>query len=250
MSEELAVGWEQLQNLCRGEYGTSIEQVLASPDKPLLFKRIGPLTAVWLKHPFAQSFEYDPNLPSNWAKALRCWEIHEPPALETIRMHQAQFELLTVIAAEWERPVEIIGEFNIFYSLSKRFRPIVCGESKALENAEKIAKDLRKSGRDVALITPNQLLGAASVTIAGSFVAALPWLSPHTPIVTGVTLLAMCLGQRKLCMLLVDFEKSYDKRKDTFAAGHFPICSCTNTGDRDPCRNRVRTEGMRCWIHA
>jgi hypothetical protein len=250
IAEDLQAGWRLLQELSRGEYGVPLEQILVAEDKSLLFRRVGRLTAVWPKHPFAESFAYDPDLPSNWAKAERCWEIHEQPRLETIEAHRAQFNLLILFAAEWARPAEFVAEFNVFHSICKRLKPVVCGESKALENTEKIAKDLQKAGSDVMVFSPNQLLGAVSVTVAGYLVQALPWLSPHAPIVTGATLLALCLGQRHLCSLLKDFVDSYQPTKDAFANHLFPLCGSVQTGDRKPCGNRVRTEGLRCWIHA
>jgi hypothetical protein len=169
---------------------------------------------------------------------------------KTIIDHQAQVDLLLQVAAEWKRPVEYVAEYNIFYSLCKRLRPVLCGEAKGLENAEKIAKDLQKAGAEVSLFTPNQLLGAASVSVASYLVECIPLLSGNTPIVTGATLLTICFGQRKLCALLTEFEKSNDKSKDRFARRDFPACGSVATRDKQPCANRVRNRGEQCWIHA
>lgn len=250
IAEDLQAGWGLLQELCQDEYGVSLEQLLMAEDKSLVFRRLGRLAAVWPKYPFAQSFEYDTDLPSNWAKAKRCWEIRKQPRIETIDAHRTQADLLILFAAEWARPPEFVAEFNIFHSICKRLSPVVCGESKALENTEKIAKDLQKAGRDVTVFSPNQWLGALAVMVAGYLVRTQPWLSPHTPILTGATLMVICLGQRRLCSLLKHFVESYQPRKDAFAGRVFPVCGSIQTGDRRPCGNRVHRKGLRCWIHA
>lgn len=249
MQKLLEEGWAELDSLSREEYGVSLLDVLKESDELLSFNRVGRVIAVSIKYPFAQSFPYDPELPSNWAKTKRAWEIREPVAMQTICDHRIQFELLTQVAVDWKRPIEFLAEFNIFHWLCKRLRPVVCGEAKSLENAEKIAKDVKKAGTDVTLFSLNQLLGAASVTIATYLVQSVTVLSGSAPLVTGVTLLALCFGQRKLCKLLTNFENSYDKKKDDFANRDFPICGSLATNDKEPCGNRVRNPGDRCWIH-
>jgi hypothetical protein len=170
--------------------------------------------------------------------------------LTPIEKHQAQFELLMVVANEWDRPAEFIAEFNIFHSLCRRLRPVICGEATELENAEKIAKDLRKEGTEIALLTPDQLLGALAVAVATYVVECLPFLSAHAPIVTGASLLAICLGHRKLCVQFAEFEKSYKQEMDVFAGRTFTISGSLATNDGRPCGNRVRISGTRCWIHS
>ena len=249
VEDSLQIGWSALDGICRGEFGLPLQGVLAQQDDALNFKRVGRLMAVWVKHPFAQPFPYDPDLQSNWAKSQRAWEIHGPVDPTVINAHRLQFELLAAFAHEWERPTEFLAEFNIFHSLCRRLRPAICGEAKALENAEKIAKDLQKAGTNIALLTPNQLLGATAVTVASYLVQALPFLSPHAPIVTGASLLAVCLGHRIFCARLAEFEKSYKLDMDAFARRTFAVCGSLATSDGLPCGNRVRTNGTRCWIH-
>lgn len=239
-----------MDDLSRGEYGLPFPNVLHDSDELLSFRRVGRLLAVSIKHPFAQSFPYDPELPSNWARSKRCWEIRGSVAPQTICDHQTQFDVLVQVAADWKRPIEFVAEFNIFHFLCKRLRPVVCGEAKSLENAEKIAKDLQKAGTDVALFSPNQLLGATSVTVATYLVQSVQILSGNAPLVTGATLLAVCFGQRKLCKLLTNFQKSYDQQKDRFANRDFPLCGSLATNDKQPCGNRVRNAGEKCWVHA
>ena len=146
-------------------------------------------------------------------------------------------------------PDRIYGRVQYFHSLCGRLRPAVCGEAKSLENAEKIAKDLKKDGVDITLLTPNQLLGAAAVTVATYLTTQVPSLSAYAPIVTGATLLAICMGHRKLCTQLAAFEKSYNPELDAFAKRKFGLCGSLATNDGNPCRNRVRLGGTRCWIH-
>jgi len=247
----LEQGLEVLNNISEGEYKTPLLQVVQSPDEYLVFKRIGRLMCVWIKQPFASSFPYNPDLPSNWAKSALFWEIHEPVSPSQIRLHRSQAELLDFFAAEWSRPAEYMGEFNIFYSICKKLRPIVCGKSEVLERAEKVADDLRKQGPEVNLLTLNQVLGVASVSFASYLVHHLSWLSPdHMPIVTGCTLLVTCLGQNKLCESMMSFESTYSERLDRFAGCEFPRCGSIDTRDNQPCGNRVREKGKRCWIHA
>lgn len=249
--QQLQEGLTPLQELCVGEYHIALNDVLFGDGDELAFKRLGRLMCVWLKEPFAQSFPYDPDIPTNWARSLRCWEIHGPVPSDVIATHAPQREILELFAAEWTRPVEFLAEFNLFHSMCKRLRPLVCDDWKALDNAEKIAKELRKEGQDVQLLTKNQIIGAASVGLATYLVQNLPWLSTdHMPLVAGTTLLGVCMGQRKLCQLLTDFVNSNDESKDRFANVDFPHCGSTDTNDGKPCGNRVREHGLLCWIHA
>lgn len=246
----LASDWDNLDRLAQGEYGISLSQTLADANRELAFNRIGRLFGVYLKEPFALSFPYDPDLPINWAKAHRCWEIHEAPPGDVLIVHQTKLELLEQLAQEWNRPLELLAEFNVFLSLCRRFKPLVCGEAKALENSEKIAKDLEKQGISVSSLSLNQGLGIAATTIATYLAQGVPNLSAHSPIVTGLTLLLLCYGQRRVCALMTTFEAKYDEKKDRFATREFYVCGATSTRDGTPCERLVRAPGLRCARHA
>lgn len=241
--------WETLERLAQGEYGQSLSETLLSEDQALAFRRIVRLFGVYAKEPFARSFAYDPEIPTNWAKSSRYWEIRETPGKATLEEHHAQYSLLEDVALEWRRPVETIAEYNIALSLCRRVRPIVCGEAKALETQEKIAKELEKSGTSVSPFSLNQALGIAAVTMASYLVQEMPILTGHAPIVSGTTLLLMCVGQRRLCKLMKDFEDSDDKKKDRFASRQFYVCGSTSTATGNPCGMLVREPGLRCARH-
>lgn len=243
-------GWEVLDRLSRQEYDASLGAVLGQFDDTLMFKQLGRLLAVSIKVPFAQPFPYEPELASNWAKSRQCWEIHRPPSKEQIRDHQYQYDLLESVALEWNRPVECVAEYNIFMSLCKKLRPVICGQQKALAVADKIAKELQRQGEPVAMVTPNQLIGAAAVAIATYLGESVSVLADSGALTTGVTLFVLCLGQQRLCRFLADFERSYDDSKDCFATHSFPICGSLETRDGTPCRALVRVEGTRCYRHA
>jgi len=242
--------WETLERLAQGEYGRSLSDTLLVDDQSLAFRRTARLFGVYAKEPFAHSFPYDPDIPTNWAKSSRFWEIHKTPGKLTLRKHHAQYSLLEDVALEWGRPVEFIAEYNIALSLCRRVRPIVCGEAKALETQEKIAKELERSGIGVSPFSLNQGLGLAAVMVASYLVQQMPSLAEHPPIVAGTTLLLMCVGQRRLCKLMKDFEDSYDKKKDRFASREFYVCGSTSTATRKPCGALVREPGLRCARHA
>ena len=139
-------------------------------------------------------------------------------------------------------------KFNLFLSLSKRLRPILCGESKVFEQAEKITKELKKAGENVSMLSIHDTMGIAACGIASYIVQQVPVLTPaHQPIVAGVTLLVCTYGHRRICKALSDALASYDPVKDRFA-GSFRCGAATNDGT--PCQNPVRREGTLCWIHA
>ena len=243
-------GLHQLDELAVGEYGETLDSIMSSPDQALVLRRIGRLMSVWYKQPFAESFPYNPDIPTNWARAQRCWEIHNQPSSALIDNNKDCVEFLVLVSKELDRPVEVLFEFNIFMSLCKKLKSIVCDEVEVLKRAEKIAKELNKQGNNVSLITTNQVLGAAAVAFATYLVQNSSWLQgSHMPIVTGFTILAVSIGQNRLCNLITDFIESDDPKKDRFAKYEFPTCNSTDTRDRKPCRNRVVEEGLRCWIH-
>jgi hypothetical protein len=246
----LEADWATLDRLSLSDYGIPLSELLAGSDRALVFRRVGRLFGAYLKEPFAQNLPYDLELPSNWARASRCREIHTPPSAQIIDTYESQFALLETIAIEWNRPVQFIAEYNVFLWLCRRFRPIICGEDKAFESSEKIAKDLEKKGIDASIISVNQGLGIAAATIASHLTNHVPVLANHSPIVTGAMLLILCLGQRKACKLMTDFEATYDKSKDRFATHEFYVCGSTNTRDAKPCLALVRTPGKRCMRHA
>jgi hypothetical protein len=242
--------WLLLDRLAQGEYDQTLAETLAEPDQEFAFRRVGRLFGVYLKEPFALNFEYDPNVPTNWAKSRRYWEIHELPDEGIIAANEAQFALLEKIAREWNRPIEYVAEFNVFLSLCRRFRPIACGEAKALEDVEKIAKDLEKQGTPTAMLSLNQGLGIAAAAMAAYLVQQLPDLSDYSPIVTGASLLFLCFGQRKLCQFMTSFEATYDEKKDSFATRQFYVCGSTSTRNGTPCGALVHSPGQRCARHA
>ncbi len=239
-----------LNHLAQGEYGQTLGSILSDKAQELAFKRVGRLLGVYLKEPFAISFSFDPDSPSNWARSQRFWEIRNIPDPNVIASHEARFSLLAQIAGDWHRPIEYVAEYNVFLWLCRKFRPIVCGEAKTLENSEKIAKDLEKQGIDVATLSMNQGFGIAAVTVASYLSQQLPDLANHSPIVTGATLLVLCFGQRKLCKFMTEFDASYDKSKDRFATRSFPVCGSTDTRTSQPCGALVRAPGLRCARHA
>jgi hypothetical protein len=247
---DLSGGWATLDRLAVGEYGHPLDHVLNDSDEDLALRRVGRLFGVYLKEPFARSFDYDRNSPSNWAKSKRFWEIHEDPSAKLVAEHGPQYDVLEQVAWDWQRPIEYVAEFNVFVWLCKRFSPIVCGEAKALENAEKIAKDLEKKGFDASALSLNQGIGIAAVTLASHLGQAVPELADHSPIVTGATLLLLCFGQRKVCHFMTTFQSSYDKEKDRFAIREFFVCGSESTRDGRPCRALVRSAGRRCARHA
>src|ERR1035437_8067914 len=191
----LEEGLAALSTLSEGEFRATLTNVLVDGDPALAFGRVGRLMAVWLKHPFAESFPYDPNAPGNWAKSQRAWEIHRPIANVAHKDTAARRDLLLNFAAEWGRGIDQLAEYNIFLSMCKRLRPVVCGESKVVEQADKIAADLRKKGVTVSGFSLNDMLGAASLTIATYLVQHVSFLSAGVlPLVSGATLLVCCFG--------------------------------------------------------
>jgi hypothetical protein len=114
VESSLQIGWSELNDICLGEFGEPLQRILAHEHDALNFKRVGRLMAVWVKYPFAQSFAYNPDIPANWAKSLRAWEIRGPADPDLIEKHHAQYELLALLSSEWERPIEYMAEFNIF----------------------------------------------------------------------------------------------------------------------------------------
>jgi hypothetical protein len=244
LKEGLAV----LSQLSLGEYHKHIDDILANSNEELAFKQTGRLMCVWIKQPFAIPFEYDPTLPWNWAKSYRAWEIHDPVSQELMRHNLSRYELLMKFAEEWDRPVQYLAEYNLFLSICKRIRPIICSESKMLEQVEKVGKDLQKTGQGVSFFSINNLLGVTSVSVATQLVQNVEFLSAsYLPIVTGITLLLSCYGQNKLCNFLKGFEESYDPKKDRFAGSN--RCNSTATNNGAPCMNPVKESGKPCWIH-
>lgn len=248
---ELEQGLKPLTELAEGEYGQPFWALFSGADEYLTFSRVGRLMCVWLKQPFAQPFPYDRALPSNWAKSLRYWEISGPVPTTAIDQNRLQADLLNLIAEEWHRPVEYLGEYNIFHSLCRWLRPAFCGTSEVMQQTEGAAKELREQGHDVALWSRAQLLNTVTYGVQSYLLQSVPALSPeHLPIIAGFTLLAIIFGQNTLCRFLADFEASYDQSKDRFTERTFPRCGSTHTQTSQPCKNKVRQEGMHCWIHA
>jgi hypothetical protein len=199
--QELKVAWKTLDRIAQGEYGQPLPETLLLKDQWLAFRRIARLFGVYAKEPFARAFPYDPNIPTNWAKSSRFWEIQDTPSASALRKHNAQYSLLEDVALDWHRPIEYIAEYNVALSLCRRIRPVVCGEAKALENQEKIAKELQKSGFSVSPFSLNQGLGIAAVTVASYLVQHVPALSQHSPIVAGTTLLLLCWASANSAVL-------------------------------------------------
>ena len=248
--ETLNAACRTLDRLARGEYALSLEETLLLKDQKLAFRRIARLFGVFAKEPFARSFSYDLDNPGNWAKSSRFWEIRETPPVRLIRKHELQYCLLEDVAHEWHRPIDRVAEFNIAISLCRWFQPVVCGEAKALEDQEGIAKEFQKSGFGITPFSLGQGLGAAAISIASCLVQGVPSLLAHEPIIAGTTLLLMCMGQRKLCHLMGQFEKSYDRKKDRFATHVFYVCGSTSTKAGRPCEALVKRAGSRCPRHS
>ncbi len=250
-STEIEEGLRQLNELSVGEFGASLSSILSDPDTNLVFKRLGQLIAVWPKSAFAESFPYDTTLSTNWAKSSRCWEIHYTPSPDQISENWAKAELLVMFASDWDRPVERLFEFNIFLSICKKLKPIICSESKIFKDAEKASKELQKQGYDVSLVNTNQLIAIAALSTSNYFVNSVGWLNPeHAPMVLGCTLLILCFGQNNLCQLISNFIDSDDPKKDRLANVSFAVCSSQNPSNGQSCKNRVSQSGTRCWIHA
>lgn len=244
---ELAAGLSELERLAIGEYEAKLMDVIAAKDE-LAFKRVGRLMAVWLKEPFATPLRYNPDLPQNWAKSNRAWEIHSPTVHATTTDEKNRLKILDAVASEWDRPVAHLAEFNILQSISKRLRPVVCGDSKAFKDVDEIAKQLEKQGTHVSTFTPRDVLSSASLSIAGYLVNHVDFLSlNHLPLVTGATLLISCLGYRELCSMLEKFEKSYLPAWDR-AAGN-EQCAYVDPKSKKHCLYRVRQTGALCWFH-
>jgi hypothetical protein len=177
----LQSGWSILDRASDVEYSRPILYVLNDQDGALSFNRIGRLMALWPKQQFARSFPANPASPANWARSEKFWEIHDLPTMETIERHREQFDLLMMVTEEWKRPAECLGEYNIFHSLCKTFRPYICGKAHGLKEAEKVAKDMKKNGTEVSLWTPEHFIGASAVTTATELIQHFPSLAPHTP---------------------------------------------------------------------
>ncbi len=224
--------------------------IIGDSDQGLTFKRIGRLMGVWPKQPFALSSEYSPKRQNNWAKSRRTWKIHDRVTNNIIEENKTQSDLLVYIASEWARPVEYLHEYNIFLSLCKKLIPVVCESSKALDQLDRVASELRKQGHDTLPWTPRTVLTAASIGAATYLVEVIPLLHiEQRPIVVSCTILLLLFGQKKLCELMRAFESSDDKTKDKFAGRDFPRCGSTETRDGTPCQNTVCDDEFRCWIH-
>lgn len=244
-------GLRQLEELAHGEFGVSLSSVLGNTDQNLAFRQIGRLMAVWPKTTFAKTFPYDPEIPTNWAKSTRCWEIHNTPSAESIAQNQTKAQLLVLFAAEWDRPVETLFEFNIFLSMCKVLKPVICNENKPIKNAKAISKLLQKEGHDVSLLTTDKVIAIAALSASNYFIESVSWLSDeHIPIVLGCTLLTLCYSQNALCQLITEFIGSDDPKKDRLANVTFPQCKSNNTTNGKPCKNKVVRDGVACWIHA
>lgn len=243
-------GQTLLNDIAYLEYAKSIQEIVNSRERKVAFLRIGRSMSVCLKAPFARSYSYDVNSPGNWAKSRLYWEVRSEPTGIVLSKYKSEVDLLIRFSAEWERPVEYLGEFNIFHSLCKALRPLFCDESKTLKKIEEVSEEIRKQGNDLTLISKNQALGVASVTAASYFMQSIPWLNEsHLPVVTGLTLFSLCFTQRQICKYATEFLQSYDPNKDFFLGKEFERCGSKDTNDRSPCRNRVRSNGQKCWIH-
>ena len=240
----------ELDHFALGEYGKSISETLLVDDHSLAFRRMFRLFGVYAKSPFALRFPNDPDIPTNWARSSQCWEIHMAPSKQLLETYGAQYSFLEDVSQEWNRPVELLAEYNIAMTLCRRFRPLVCGEAKAIEAQEKIAKELEKSGIGAYPFSLNQGLGAVAATIASYITQQLPELAEHSPIVVGTTILLMCFGQRKLCGIMKEFEATYDSRKDKSLSKEFFVCGSTTTATGRPCGTLVRIPGCRCARHS
>lgn len=247
-SQAFEEGINILSDLSEGEFHKDINDIVISQEEELAFKQIGRLLCVWIKQPFSESFYYDPDIPWNWAKSFRAWEIREPISNSAKENSSQQFELLSQFAQEWDRPVHHLAEFNIFLSICKRIRPFICNENKVFEQAEKVGKELVKSGHKVSIISLNDLIGVGALSVGTYLIQNVSFLSSAPlPIVAGLIVLLSCYGQRKFCLFLKDFEESYDPNKDRFG-GAFQ-CNSKETKNGLPCKNPVNKEGRLCWRH-
>lgn len=245
-----------LDELAKDNYGKSLQSVLADrnydskthPDLP--YKRIGHLMAVWAKKPFSEPDPYDPLRENNWADSKLSWKFRQPSGNQITEHNRIQSKLLVRVAATWDRPVEVLHEYNIFHWLCEKLQPVVCEDSKALEQADKVAQELRKQGGDVTTLSSKSILAATSVGVANLLVESAPWLSSHSAIVTGYTVLAVWLGKEKLCNFIRGFLENeptkYKPEKDS-EKGRYPKCDSTKDGKR--CSMRVPDQGDKCWIH-
>jgi hypothetical protein len=205
---------DHLDHIAHGEFHGGLAAVLDDPDGYLAFKRLGRLAAVSIKAPFARSAEYDPSLPYNWAESSRQWAVTWPPSEADIAAHRREYDLLAAVADEWNRPMWTVAEFNIFLSLCRRARPVLCGESKAVEKAAKAAAALKSVEGSASVLTPSALITMGATEVASELATRMPELAEHTSIITAFTLILAFYGHEKACAYLRQFIASYDADLD------------------------------------
>ncbi len=245
--EKIQENLAAFSKLSKGEFNCDLIDLLRDNDEQLTMKRIGRLMSVSIKQPFAKPFPYDPNLPWNWAKSNRAWEILGPIPSQLRNAYYSQYQFLAQVAQEWRIPEYKIAEWHVFHVICNHFRPIICGESELLEETNKIAEEIRKSGWPVSTLSMNDIIGPFSVTVATWLSTRLDFPSDLLPIVTGTTVLLCCYGKNKLCKFLTDFKAAHEANPNPFS--EYPKCESTETYDRKPCENEVLNVGDQCWKH-
>jgi hypothetical protein len=230
-ASELYEAIEELQDLANNEYGLSLEQIietdqrweggdyeyLEEPYARDALWRLGRLTGIAIKKPFAYPTSADNTGPVSQTAALRRWELRDPDALLADPPTGPEYRLIeSFISAElavgefdWlqkpsdgEPQVEHVlwflhdtsSERGMFRALAMSARKYLCSDT-ATQEAVKEAQ-----GKVEASI-PTLIATGGADQLAQAVTDAVPWLDGNAPqlFIAGLILILVSQGLNAFC---------------------------------------------------
>jgi hypothetical protein len=220
-ADQLKSGLLELDALSRAEYQKPLDQVLkeGAPEDQAL--RVGRLVGVLLKQPFATA--QDRPGPSGRTGAYRSWNlVAEPQFAAGDRKQTWQYQALAHMCRDVQGPGATIDERRVyaaaraaqtetgFFGLfAQDVRKYICGDPAIRQKIEDTIKTADRPpatgqaagpGRQIPVVTPESVVGAAGLALGAALVQAVPVLGiVGAPVIAGVVLIIYTLGVDAFC---------------------------------------------------
>jgi hypothetical protein len=205
--KELVAGFKKLDELSKGDYRKSLQQLVAEVPQEEAVTKLTRLIGVSLKEPFAYPIQLE--APSGHSRAYRTWALVESTFEDTPRSASKnwQYRTLEYLTGEGYRysnvkqlAVDLHHEQGFFHCLARSAQKYVCRDLKFRKQIEQKVKEGKAAGFDVKVFTPEQLIQAGGVALASLLITHVPVLGlVGAPVIAGFVLLLYSIGSDAFC---------------------------------------------------
>jgi hypothetical protein len=212
-SNELKQGFAVLNKLAQQDYRQNLDELLSGSTigiDPSM--QIGRLVGVVLKEPFSTPIDLD--RPSQFSGAYRAWELLGESAFHDYAAMQSwQYHVLQLLAHETGHPdayrlaLDAHHERGFFGYLARSAAKYICGDARIRKEIKKAVDEVKKSGLNLSVTSPEVLVGSAGLSLAMLLIQYAPILGVvGAPAIAGFVLVIYRIGVDAFC----EWTSSYD----------------------------------------